>query len=353
MKDEFSGKTCSFTVLSILLLSMLFAEGCGRPAGRIFPPVQPPRVWPEPPEQAHIRYVGMICTEEDLKRAVSWTKGLGELFFGKKEIGVLLNPYTVVVDPQQRLFVADTAGAVIHVFDLSTRNYYQFAATTAGAQLAMPVALALVGEKVYVVDSLLHKVCVFDKQGRFQSSFGADRLKRPAGIACRGEGNGIFISDAARHMVVEFDRDGRFLKEIGERGAAPGRLNFPTHLCVDKTGRLYVSDTLNYRIQVFSADGQFLKMFGEHGDRPGYFAHPCGIATDRFGNIYVGDRQFENIQVFNSEGDILMAWGQEGDDIGQFWLPGGIYIDERNRIYVADSFNKRVQVFELLDGSGS
>lgn len=353
MKHEFSTLNCSHAALGILLIGTLFQAGCGRPAGQIFPPVRPPRVWPEPPEQPRIRYVGMISTEKDLKPAISWTEGLGELFFGKKAIGVLLNPYTVAFDARQRLFVADTAAAVVHVFDLSTRNYYQFGSTD-DEQLVMPVALALVGERIYVVDSVLHNVCVFDKQGKFEFSFAADVLKRPAGIACWQEAGRIFVSDAAGHVVLEFDTDGRLLNEIGRRGSAPGQFNFPTHLCVDIAGRLYVSDTLNYRIQVFSPEGKFLEMFGEHGDRPGYFAHPCGIATDRFGNIYVGDRQFENIQVFNGSGEILMAWGREGDDIGQFWLPGGIYIDDRsNRIYVADSFNKRVQVFELLEGSGS
>jgi len=353
MKEALLRKGCAHVMTAVLLPALLLEGGCSRPAGQVFAPVQPPRVWPEPPERPRIRYLGMISTENDLRRAVSWTQGLGELFFGKKEVGVLLNPYAVVVDQQDRMFVADTGAGVIHVFDLATRDYYQFGVKASGEELVMPVALAQAGEELYVADSVLHKVCVFNKQGKFQSSFGAELLKRPAGIAFCEESERVFVSDAASHVVMVFDKDGRFLHEIGQRGAAAGQFNFPTHVWVDKTGRLYVSDTLNYRIQVFSPEGQFLKMFGEHGDRPGYFAHPCGIATDRFGKIYVGDRQFENVQVFNNDGEILMAWGQEGHDIGQFWLPGGIYVDDHNdRIYVADSFNKRIQVFVLLDGSG-
>ncbi|MHC4645247.1 MAG: 6-bladed beta-propeller [Planctomycetota bacterium] len=346
-------RNASSVALCFLLPALLLDVGCGRPGGQIFPPLQPPRVWPEPPEKPRIKYVGMISTEEDLKRGISWTQGLGELFFGRKEIGVLRSPYAVAIDESQRLFVADTSGGVIHVFNLTTRDYYQFDGIDEGRTLIMPVALAIAGGNIFVVDSVLRSVCVFDKEGKFRFSFGGDLLKRPSGIACWEEGGKIYVSDTAGHIVVVFDTQGRFVREIGSRGAEEGRFNFPTHLWVDKNGKLYVSDTLNYRIQIFSLDGRFLKMFGEHGDRPGYFAHPCGLATDSLGHIYVTDRQFENIQVFDNTGEVLLAWGEEGSEPGEFWLPGGVYIDDHNRIYVADSFNKRVQVFELMGANGS
>lgn len=341
------------TLASCVLLSgLLFAPGCGRPAGQIFPSLQETRVWPEAPEQPRVRFVGMISTEEDLKHSVSWIQGLGELLFGKRQIAVLLNPYAVAFDRNRRLLIADTSAAVVHVFNLANRDYFQFDGIDNDGRLMTPVALAASADDIYVVDSKLHKVCVFNKQGKFMSSFGGDLLKRPSGIA-RSEKDGLtYVSDTARHVIVAFDNDGRFVKEVGRRGAEPGQFNFPTHLWIDRQDKLYVSDTLNYRIQVFSLEGRFLRAFGEHGDRPGYFAHPCGVATDSSGNIYVTDRQFENIQVFDGQGNILMAFGQEGANIGEFWLPAGIYIDEKDRIYVADSFNKRVQVFQFLERRG-
>jgi DNA-binding beta-propeller fold protein YncE len=306
-------------------------------------------VWPKPPETPRIRYLGAISTEADLKREVPWTEGLGNLIFGRKKIGVLVAPYAVAVDQAGRLLVTDTAGAVVHVFDFRTRRYEQFANLNGQEKLRKPVGLTIVDNRIYVVDSVLRKVCVFDKDGRFIFSFGSDRLTRPSGIAyCKDNGT-VYVADTARHTIDVFTRDGKFVRQIGSRGLAPGTFNFPTHLWVDGHGNLYVSDTLNYRIQVFTADGNFLTMFGRQGDRPGNFAHPCGIATDTFGNIYVTDRQFENVQIFDPQGHILMAFGEEGTRPGQFWLPAGIFIDGRNRIYVADSFNKRVQIFELLE----
>ncbi|MHC4475456.1 MAG: 6-bladed beta-propeller [Planctomycetota bacterium] len=334
-------------------LTVVICTGCGQRRGPLFVPPEPPLVWPKPPEQARIRYVGAIATEADLKPEVSWTQGLGELIFGKKETGVLVGPYAVAVDDNDRLFVADPAAQSVHILDLVTREYKQFTKLAQQQELRRPVGVVESEGKVYVVDSLLHKVCVFDRDGDFLSAFGADRLKRPSGIAYWAAEQRIYVADTAQHVVYLFDRDGNSVGQIGSRGLEAGSFNFPTHLWIDSAGQLYVSDTLNYRIQVFTCEGKFIRMFGQQGDRPGNFAHPCGVASDSFGHIYVTDRQFENIQVFDNRGGILMAMGEEGTGLGQFWLPGGICIDKRNRIYVADSFNKRVQVFELLEDGGS
>ena len=307
------------------------------------------RVWPEPPEAPRIRYLGAISTEADLKRQASWMEGLGDLLFGRKDIGVLVAPYAVAVDQSGRLFVTDAAGAVVHVFDLNTRGYKQFADLAGQEKLRKPVGLTIVDNRIYVVDSALRKICVFDKNGRFVFSFGGERLTRPSGIAYRADDQTVCVADTGRHAIDVFTTGGKFIRQIGARGVAPGMFNFPTHVWFDARGNLYVSDTLNYRIQVFTREGNFLTTFGRQGDRPGNFAHPCGVATDTFGNIYVTDRQFENVQIFDPQGHILMAFGEEGTRPGQFWLPAGVFIDDRNRIYIADSFNKRIQIFELLE----
>lgn len=328
---------------------VLSCAGCGKPSGEIFPALDKPVVWPSPPEQARIRFVGAICTEDSLARKVSWVQGLGELIFGKEKIGVLRGPSAVTLGSHQRLYIADGPGRVVHVFGLASRKYEQLSSIGPDKTLMMPVALTIVDEQLYVVDSVLHQVCVFDAQGKFRNSFGSDQLIRPSGIAYSRKQDRLYVSDAGGHVIRVFDKSGRYVETLGSRGMKAGRFNFPTHLWVDQSGKLYVSDTLNYRIQIFSPEGGSWATFGGHGDRPGYFAHPAGVATDSYGHIYVTDRQFENIQVFDAEGKILLAIGHEGSGVGEFWLPAGIFIDDRNRIYVADSFNKRVQVFELLE----
>jgi DNA-binding beta-propeller fold protein YncE len=332
MKDG-SRMRYSNIILRGLGFMLMFCVGCSSPQGEVFPVLAESLVWPKPPEQPRVKYVGALSTEADLKKEVSWFQSVGEFVFGKEDIGILVGPYAVAIDEDKRLFVADAGSGLVQAFDLSKRRYNQFSAISGEETLQMPVALTLADNRIYVADSVLRKVCV---------------LKRPAGIAHWQEANKVYVADAVTHIVNVFDESGKFLFEIGTRGINAGQFNFPTHLWVDKSGLLYVSDTLNYRVQVFTGDGKFLKMVGEHGNRPGYFAHPCGIAADSAGRIYVTDRQFENFQIFDSDGRILLAIGGEGSGLGEFWLPAGVFIDDRNRIYIADSFNKRIQVFELL-----
>ena len=334
-------------VLSLVLLS--FLNGCESNRDELSLRPDVPLAWPAPPEKSRVRYLGAISTEADLKTGTSWSRGLGELFFGRSKIGVLVAPSDVAIDRSDRLFVTDSAGAAVHVFDLNKRTYKQFAAMGRNKKLIKPVGLAIVDNRIYVVDSILREVCIFDKSGRFIFSFGREHFARPSGIAYSQQDQIVYVADTAGHTINVFTKGGRFIERIGSRGTGGGMFNFPTHLWADTSGRLYVSDTLNYRIQVFSREHRFLTMFGRQGDRPGNFAHPYGVATDGFGNIYVTDRQFENVQVFDVQGRILLAFGQEGTQAGQFWLPAGIFVDRRNRIYVADSFNKRIQVFELVE----
>ncbi len=331
------------------LVLMLLGAGCAGNQQQLLSSPDELLLWPQPPEEPRIRYIGAISTEADLEKQVSWTQGLGDLLFGQKKVGVLVTPYAVAVDRHDRLFVTDTTGGVVHAFNLNTRAYKQFADISDNKKLSKPVGLTIVDDWIYVVDSALRDVCVFDGKGKFRGRFGSERLVRPSGIAYYAERDELYVSDTGNHVINVFNKSGEYIRTIGSRGIEPGRFNFPTHLWIDKNGKLYVSDTLNYRVQVFSSQGQFLKMFGEHGDHPGNFAHPCGIATDDLGNIYVTDRQFENVQIFNPQGQILMAFGQEGKQAGQFWLPAGIFVGNRNRIYVADTFNKRIQIFEFLE----
>jgi len=332
----------------ILLAGIFFGGGCGTPRGELYPELDKPLYWPQAPETPRIRYLGQFRSEDDLKREVSAGEAFGRLVFGRDKIGVFARPYSVVKN-QDKLYVADSSGSVIHVLDFESRKYRQFFNLNDTKRLLSPIGLAIVDDKIFVADSILAEICVFDAQGNFMHSFGRDVLRRPSGMAYSRQQRRFYVSDTKRHTVLLFDLQGHSLGEFGEPGDKPRQFNYPTQLWVGQDDKLYVSDTLNYRVQVFDPQGRFLFSLGQHGDRPGFFAHPCGLATDNFGNIYVGDRQFENIQIFNRQGEILMAFGNEGNGPGEFWLPSAIFIDSENRIYVADSFNKRIQVFQLLE----
>jgi len=295
----------------LLLAGAVSSHGCARQPAPLFAEQADALVWPEPPLTPRIMYLGTLSTEDDLHGGVSFGESIRRALFGRQATGAFVCPYAVAVDAEDRLFVADSAGGVVHIMDLESRQYRQISEVSPERKFTTPVAVTVTDQLVFVADSGLAAVYVFDRDGKFRFSFGEDVLTRPAGIAYDRRQDKVYVADVSQHGIFVFDKEGQSLSRIGRQG-------------------------------------EFLRAFGRQGDRPGCFAHAAGLATDSFGNVYVSDRQFENVQIFDDRGRILMAFGGEGRRPGTFWLPAGLWIDQRDRIFVADSFNRRVQVFQLL-----
>lgn len=332
----------------MLCLSItLTLAGCGRPAGVLFEPAANAPVWPAPPDTARIRYVGQLQTDQDLKPAQRAGARLGEFLFGKDDSHAMMSPMAVSIGGSSRLFVADSNGQVLHIFDLDSRKYQQW--RPAPGRFSMPVAVAAdASGGALVSDSVAGQIFVFDSAGKSAGIIGYGKLQRPCGLAIEPATGRIFVADTTAHQVVVFSPGGQEVQRLGQRGPEPGNFNFPTNLAFDHQGRLYVSDTLNFRVQVFNRELQPLRQIGSKGDRPGYFSQPKGLALDAQDHLYVVDANFEAVQVFDGEGQLLMSFGEEGHGPGEFWLPAGLCIDSSGRIFVADTYNKRIQVFQYL-----
>ena len=330
-----------------LALLILFLYGCGTKPGQVFVPPNPPIVFPPPPEPTRISWVGQLITEADLKPGKSGMKGLQEALFGKEPIRSMLTPMAVCTDGKSRLFVADSNAQLVHVFDLDTRKYAQWKPAK-DAVFSQPVGVAWdpAGQRLLVSDSAAATVFVFDNAGNLTAQWSGDRSQRPCGIAVDAPRNRVLVVDTGTHELLELSPAGDVTRRVGHRGGALGEFNYPTHLAVDRVGRVYVSDTLNFRVQQFSPDLKPLRQIGSHGDLPGYFAAPKGVATDSENHVYVIDAQFESVQIFDDHGQLLLDFGEEGTPPAEFWLPNGIFIDPADRIWVADSYNRRVQVFD-------
>ncbi|NVO19316.1 MAG: 6-bladed beta-propeller [Bacteroidetes bacterium] len=172
-------------------------------------------------------------------------------------------------------------------------------------------------------------------------------LEQPTGIAYSSVNQEIWILETKAHRITVLDAKGNFLKHLGSRGINPGEFNYPTHLWIDRTGKIFVNDAMNFRIQILGPGGEFISSFGEAGDATGYLARPKGIATDSYGNIYIVDALFHVVQVFDSNGTFLYKFGSQGRGNSEFWMPSGIFIDQMDYIYIADTYNSRIQVFKL------
>ena len=325
------------------------AAGCAPSAGGLLTPASTRIVWPEPPDSARIRLLGEIRSGPALQPKKGFGEFWNEVLFSPREPRRLITPYAVAVHADgNRIAIADTNGACVHLLDLD-RQTYAFRETCGAAtdRLECPIGVAWAGDTLCVADSQRHALAIFDAQGRGRWA-GREALRRPAGLAYCPANGFFYVSDAGANAVAAFDRGGRLVFQFGSRGAGPGQFNVPAQVACGPDGALAVADSLNFRIQRFAADGSFVGMFGRKGDAAGDFALPKAVAFDPDGHLWVVDAQFENVQGFTPEGRLLLAFGQEGQKPGEFWLPAGICIDGKRRMWIADSYNRRVQVFELL-----
>ena len=333
-----------FAVFTMVMC--LVTSDCTRHAD--VPVARPDIFWPSPPEVKRIEFVKAISKSEDMDIRPGMLKRVVNYIMGEAEVS-MVSPYGIATDSDGRLYVVDTSLRRVHVFDASGNEYSFFPADK--TMLDSPVGIAIdENGMVYVTDSKRAAVYVFEDHGnKLVSSIGDGLFKRPTGIVVNPKTSELLVVDTLQSRVFRFDLSTRLPKgSFGTDGATEGQFHYPTNIVVTLTGDIIVSDALNFRVQVFSPEGNFLFTFGRMGDAPGTFSRPKGVAADSDANIYVVDALFDNVQVFDKRGRLLMAFGEHGRGYGDLWLPTGIYIDDNDLIYVSDSSNRRVQIFRYL-----
>lgn len=334
----------------IAILALLAAAGCGTmgPVPLDKPDPEVFLVWPDPPERARIRYVRSIAAPQDMGIEKSFVRKIWEFLAGETDerIG---QAYGIQADPEGRIYVADPAQGLVHLFDFPGASYRQMPEGEKEV-LAFPVGVALAPGRLFVSDAEKRRVTVFDPaKGRVLSAIGGPaEMVRPAGLAFHPETGLLYVVDAQAHQVLVYRPDGTLQGRIGRRGDGPGEFNFPTNIGVSSDGRLLVSDSMNFRVQILEPDGRFVSAFGRHGNALGDLARPKGVAADSDGHIYVVEGLFDVVNIYDRAGRLLLTFGGPGNGPGRFWLASGIFIDAQDRVYVADSYNGRVQVFHYL-----
>jgi len=332
---------------------MLIAAGCAQaPTTQASKPFEVP-VFPPPPEAPRILWERTLHSSADVV-ADDKDGSLRRLVTGERRSGEGLDkPYGVAVR-NGRVYVGDTVGRNVVMFDLNARTFSRIGIDDPGS-LRMPFGMDLDTQgNLYVLDGTLKRVHVYDASGKFVRMMGQDmKWSRPAGLALDSERRRLYIVDAGGvnsegHRVRALDLDsGKLLFEIGKRGDGPGEFNLPRDAAVGPDGSLYVVDSGNFRVEVFDVNGKFVKMFGAVGRQGGQFSRPKEIAADAQGNIYVADSAFGNFQIFDKEGRLLLDVGSRSnsDEPAKFMLPSGIAVDSDGRIYMVDQFFRKVEVF--------
>ena len=344
------------TPLRLLMLGLFLAmTGCASgPPQNVEAEGQ--RVFPPPPAQPKYIYERSLYGSKDLAGNAG-ESGLLTLLVGKYEKNQngegMARPQALAVH-RGRVFIANSMDTPISVFDIARQRFYKIGAEGAGV-LQMPTGLSADNAgNLFVADSAVNAVLVFDPEGKYLRSIGGPEwFSHLTNVTVDPKVNRVYAIDVgdAGHRVRVFDSlDGRHLFDFGSRGNGPGEFNIPYDLAVGKDGRLNVVDSGNFRVQIFDHDGKYLSSFGTAGRQPGQFARPKEIAADAGGNLYVVDATFGNFQIFDPDGAFLFFIGTHGEEGGaaKYMLPSGIDIDEDGSIYVVDQWYGKIDIFRPL-----
>ncbi|NMG74063.1 hypothetical protein [Aromatoleum diolicum] len=309
--------------------------------------------WPAPPDPARYAYEITLRAAADIEKETEDQRLKRMLTGGSSSGEPLYKKPSAIAARKGRVYVADPPTASIVVFDAARRKTFRIGVREPNNS-PRPVSLSVDDKSnVYVLDSKLKKVMVYDSLGLFQFSVGDPKaFAKPVGVAVSGDGQKIFIVDRGSieeddHKVIAYAPDGSELYRIGPRGHGEGQLNVPLAATVAPDGSLLVLDSGNFRIQSFDTEGRYRFSFGEAGAGLGQFSRPRSIATDREGKIFVSDASFNNVQIFDPTGRLLMWIGNSGlrNNPGEFGLLAGVAADETGRLYIADHFHNKVEVY--------
>jgi len=285
-------------------------------------------------------------------------------------------------------------------------------------------------QRLYVADTRNHRISVwkyntndpavthfknFGQYGDAIPSQGATtgiEFNRPEDVAVGPDGR-VYVADTGNHRIQVFDKDGTYVDQFGSYGDADSKFNSPSGLAVSgwvlKAGTnplgparvadffyLYVADTLNHRLQRFKItapakvgggfgfqttpltwahDGNM----GSYGDADGLFNLPEGTDADPIdtpaflppemfqlpivpeqweGHVYVADQNNHRVQYFELTGAFTDKWGTYGDGDDNFNTPQDVAVgirledpikNEGERfvdVYVADTANHRINHFD-------
>ena len=207
-----------------------------------------------------------------------------------------------------------------------------------------------------------HPVMVFDRDGNFLKSWGADLFKFPHTIRAARDGN-LWLVDRDHAQMMLFTTDGKLLRTIGQKGfrsdtgLAPddfrsdawkylkrsaGPFNMPTDIDLTPSGEIFITDGYgNARVHKFAADGTLVMSWGEPGAGPGQFNLPHGVWIDRKGRVLVADRENDRVQVFDQQGKLLNIWPTKL--IG----PAVMYVDADDVVYIVEHNIGNVSVLTL------
>jgi DNA-binding beta-propeller fold protein YncE len=285
------------------------------------------------------------------RHLVGWLNAMATLAYGNEK--PLLGPQHVTTDSRGRVIIADPKVPAIHVLD--GKNSFRIVGGVR-RRLQNPNGVAVdANDNIYVADSSLGLILVYDPLGRYLRSIGQiaeheNLLLQPAGIAIDRTHQRLYVVDSTRDRLFAFSLLGQPLYRLGMHGedSALATFDYPTDVALTGDG-LAVLDQGGARVQMMDFAGHLRTSFVVALMDP-LHRMERGLAADKHQHVFISNLSASTIRVFSSDGKVLSTVNQPVVSAGNLKSPEGLWVDSSMRMFVADSEGQQVQVFQLAEG---
>ena len=284
---------------------------------------------------------------------------LGEVHFGQLQFqGTHVKTISGVKEPRHIAFAATGEIVVcerspahcVSVLDSSYRHLRSFGNTgPEERKLDTPLGVAISSDNTVFV-AACHCVKKFTLEGQFIASVGTRgsgrlQFKTPWAIAYNGTNNKVYVCDTLNHRITILNHDLTLHGSFGSIGSDPGQFNKPKGISVDTKGNVVVADRDNHRIQVFDASGHFLSAI-THTMSGQQLQGPVSVSVGPDNCVYVLEKDICRVSIFNHAGKYIKSFGRRGDKDGEFGWAYCVAVSDEGYVYVSDTDNNQIQVFK-------
>jgi hypothetical protein len=229
---------------------------------------------------------------------------------------------------------------------------------TGSLSLKDPEALSIAPDgTLYIADSGNHRIVQWEPDGKVLRTLGSfgdkavlynpPEFDQPCGVYAESSGR-IYVGDTLNHRVVVVGSSGMYEASWGSLGTANGFFNMPRTVAGDHFGNIWVLDSGNSRVQVFSPMGEFHFTWGSLGTTDYLLNNPLGLAINSIDQGIIADTGNFRFEVFDNKAAPVTQIGWFGDGPQEFKEPAGVAVDRTGLMALSNA--DRVDFYNDDDG---
>jgi len=235
------------------------------------------------------------------------TKELGRFGGTGIEHGKFKNPSAIDITDENRVFVCDKGNNRIQVFDKKgffVKDIGGFGSK--GDQFDEPLDIWVKSTlNIFVADYNNQRIQRFDRELNFINAFysneGNDerfQFQEILSVAHSSQGD-LFILEAGENKVIKFQRE-TAQTVFGYFDSGAGELDDPKQIDITPDQKIIISDSGKNCINIYDYFGNFLYSLTNKR-----MQNPTGLAIDNSGRIYITDTGTNAIFIFSQKGELF------------------------------------------------